>query len=105
LPRPEDHYFIERSGMSTERFDSNHDPYSIADLINADLLENILIAIKQSVSIDIIRDKYRAVLATVDRLEPFANCIFVPLMDEIDVAGKRRYGDGGGSSSWRGRRQ
>ena len=91
--------------MSTERFDSNHNPYSVADFINTNFLEDILIAIKQSVSIDIIGDKYRAILATVDRLKPFANGIFIPLVNEINVTGERRYGDGGGGSSWRGGRE
>ena len=67
--------------MSAERFDSNHNPYSITDFINPDLLEDILIAIKKSISIDIIRNEYRTVFAAVDGLEPFANHIFVPLMN------------------------
>jgi hypothetical protein len=72
--------------MSPQGLDSDHNPNTVSDFGDTDLLKNILVTVQKSVAVDIIVSEHLAVFATVDRFQPFSDCGLVPLLDEIEIA-------------------
>jgi hypothetical protein len=74
-------FFLVRIRLCPQLLDAEEQAHTISYLLDAHLLENLLIHLQQVLAIDVILAEYPLVLAAFYTPEIFANPVLVPVLD------------------------
>lgn len=67
-------------GLCPELLNAEEQAYSVADLLDAHLLEDILVHLKEVLAIDVVFPEELLVLAATDASQVFTDLVFVPVL-------------------------
>lgn len=70
-------------GLCPELLDAEEQTHTIANLLDAHLLEDLLVHLEQVLAVDVVFPEHLLVVAALDAAEVFAHTVFIPVLDGV----------------------